>query len=425
MSGRSTRGRCAAWIALGVMSVGFVACGDDDADTAGPTDTTAAGPTDNTAAGPTDNTEAASPASDEPVRIMNITTLSGTSGQDTPEAAAAIAAGVAALNDRGGIGGRQVELVQCDDKGDPNEATQCARDAVSGGIVATVGDASGQRESYIGVLEEAGIPVVGAFPSTPSDYTSVVSFPVVGGVPSLFTGVGRQLLAVGASTVSSVLIDFPQVSALSSLLDRGLAAEGAEVASETLVPVGAPDLQGAVAASTGGRTDGVALLLLVGDNVRYIQEARSSGYAGDIAVADLSTEAIGQLGESANGILITGFFQPLSAGGSLIERYEAEMAAHAPDAPLEKLGAVNAWVALQVLDEALADTDVNSPADVTAALETVSDLDLGGFIPPLSFDEPFFEPEFARLFNRSVWFLVVEDGEIVLAEPEPIDPFSS
>ena len=44
-----------------------------------------------------------------------------------PGSQAAAKAAIAGLNARGGLSGHPVELVYCNDKGDPNIATQCAR----------------------------------------------------------------------------------------------------------------------------------------------------------------------------------------------------------------------------------------------------------------------------------------------------------
>ena len=359
------------------------------------------------------------------IRIMNITTLSGTTGSDAPEAAQALEAGVKAINAAGGVNGRELDLIQCDDQGDPNRARECARQAIDEGVVATVGDASGMRPSYIPLLEPAGIPVVGAFPSTPPDFSSKVAFPVVGGVPSLFQGVGRQLEEQGDATkIGAVLTDFPQVSALADLLEEGLVGTSASIEEQALVPIGAPDLQSAVASSTGGGVDGVALLLLVNDNIRYIQQARSSGYTGPIAVADFSSEAIKQLGNDADGVMVTGFFQPLSSDMPAIARYKREMAKYAPDAPLEKLSAINAWVALQVFAHALKDVKSVDRASVMEAMASVEDFDLGGFIPPLTMTTPFDNPNYPRLFNRQVWYEQVEEGQLVLSQSDPVDPFA-
>lgn len=357
-------------------------------------------------------------------RIMNITTLTGTTGSETPEAAEALAGGVEALNAAGGVNGQTIELIQCDDQGDPNRARSCARQAVEKEVVATVGDASGLRESYMPILEEAGIAVVGALPSSAVDFTSKVAFPVAGGVPALYQGIGQQLVNLGhASKIGAVLTEFPGVSAFSGLLKEGLEGTGASVTKQTLVPIGTPDLQGAVASSTGDGVDGVALLLLVNENIRYIQEARSAGYEGPIDVADWSSQAMEQLGSAAEGVMVTSYFQPLSAGGPTIERYKREMAKYAPKCPLEKLGAINAWVALQVFAHAIEGVKSVDKESVLKGMSEVEGFELGGFIPTYSTTTEFADPNYPRLFNHDVWFEQVKAGELALAQPKAVDPF--
>src|SRR5438477_9366813 len=83
-----------------------------------------------------------------------------------------------AVNQAGGINGRQVEYVWCDSKYDASSAGQCARYLIAQNVLAVVGLTAPLGENdQIRTLTAAGIPVIGGL-GTPAEYTDPLSFPV-------------------------------------------------------------------------------------------------------------------------------------------------------------------------------------------------------------------------------------------------------
>ena len=102
------------------------------------------------------------------------------------------------INDNGGIAGRPLEVITCDNKGDPNEGANCARIAVEEEVVAVVGSFTFDASRIIPVLEEANIAWFGACcPLVAQEFTSSISYalgsllPGHGGRPRLEDGPGR------------------------------------------------------------------------------------------------------------------------------------------------------------------------------------------------------------------------------------------
>ena len=145
---------------LAVLAVGAVAagCGDDDeggaqttaaasettsmaSETTGATETTAAPET--TVAPETtlgllpDNGECDDSLA--PV-VLSIETTFESSVLTLIHQVKAAEAAVEAFNGRGGVGGRCMELMSCDDQADPNIAADCARSIVESDAVASVND---------------------------------------------------------------------------------------------------------------------------------------------------------------------------------------------------------------------------------------------------------------------------------------------
>ena len=81
------------------------------------------------------------------------------------------------INDKGGIKGRPLEVIICDDKGDPNEGANCARQAVEEKVVAVVGSFTFDASRIIPILEEDKIAWFGGCcPLVAQEFTSPISF---------------------------------------------------------------------------------------------------------------------------------------------------------------------------------------------------------------------------------------------------------
>ncbi|THJ65191.1 ABC transporter substrate-binding protein, partial [Candidatus Frankia alpina] len=99
-------------------------------------------------------------AKGSPVKLM-IIAPTGTAGTNYPEMVAATRAAVRGVNARGGIGGRPVELVHCNERNDATAAKKCAQQAVDSGVLAVVSEVSGAG-GIMPILQNAGIPSIGS-----------------------------------------------------------------------------------------------------------------------------------------------------------------------------------------------------------------------------------------------------------------------
>src|SRR6185369_17658429 len=76
-------------------------------------------------------------SSSDPIKIMAFGSFSQPPFA-VPEIVTGAQAAVARVNREGGVAGRQVALVTCDDKGNPNGAAACGREAVTDHVAAVV-----------------------------------------------------------------------------------------------------------------------------------------------------------------------------------------------------------------------------------------------------------------------------------------------
>jgi len=168
-----TRQPTKALAVLGVtaLALALAACGSDDSGSSGGGD-----------------------GSSDPIKIMNIYT-------DTPalsfkEMPKNVEAAVAEINAAGGINGRKVEVMSCNNQLDPNVQLNCVREAIDAKVAAVVGSVSFFPTVYP-VLEKAGIAWLGGFGILKEEVNSPISFPVSPGEVGWYYGEAKQLSELG------------------------------------------------------------------------------------------------------------------------------------------------------------------------------------------------------------------------------------
>lgn len=205
----------------------FAACSDDTGSTTSgseqsdaPTsvdasETTAATDTPTTDTASTDTTApiggsfdfAGLPAPTGEAMRVGLVNTEGTPGLDYPEIRVDIDAAVDYLNEHGGFGGRPIELETCIAKGSPESSQACAQELAGKGVeLVLIGlDLFPDYATYTA----AGIPVIGALPIFPADYTANALFMTGGNatVAAAMAGVAKEHF--DASSVGIISSDSP------------------------------------------------------------------------------------------------------------------------------------------------------------------------------------------------------------------------
>jgi ABC-type branched-subunit amino acid transport system substrate-binding protein len=135
------------------------------------------------------------------------------------------------INSKGGLNGRKLTVLTCNDHNDGVSAAKCARRAVKENVVAVVGSYSQYADSFFPPLEGAGIPYIGGYGVTNDEFTSPLSYPVNGGQPTLLAGLGKEL-AGACGNVTLVRPDTIAGDELPVLLDSGLTTGGHRAADD-------------------------------------------------------------------------------------------------------------------------------------------------------------------------------------------------
>ncbi|MEV0222952.1 ABC transporter substrate-binding protein [Streptomyces sp. NPDC050704] len=334
------------------------------------------------------------------------------------------------INANGGIDGRKLKVLTCNDHNDTVAAARCARRAVDENVVAVVGSYSQHGRSFLSPLEAAGIPYLGGYGVTDDEFTSPLSYPVNGGQPSLLAGLGQQL-AKACGPVTLVRPDTIAGDELPVLLDSGLSAAGhpaavdqraAEDATEysghaeqALERVTSDPLaeQGCVVPALGDRTDTFM------DSFRRTRQdypkVRTASVLGSVDQSVLDAT-----GTAYEGSYVTGWY-PVASDPRWKPMREVIREEAFGDNRIDAAdpGVQTTWIAYNVLKQAvesLGDGEVSSRT-LRRTLDDGLKVTTGDLTPTLSwsFQDLIAATGFPRLVNSDVTFQVVRRGQLVTA----------
>jgi branched-chain amino acid transport system substrate-binding protein len=352
----------------------------------------------------------------EPIKLMVIHEVND--GAANPEVTEGAEAAAQAINAAGGVGGRPIEIIDCDTHNDPNTAAECGRRAVSEGVVAVVGAITPYDTEFLPLLEQNKIPSVGHLPLTPASYSSPAVFAMYGGSTSGFAGLGVAAAEAGATKISIARIDVPAAAALAQFVDMGLAGHGLSVVHDVPVPPGALDMSTYAAAALADGVDGVIIGVDAQDAINLIQAIRQANPT--VTIAMISTQVgdvIEALGEGSDGLL-----RSVALSDELdterAQQYKDDMAAAGFDD--RTAFRINGWASVRLVADVAADLADITAAALFDAFNGVTEIRTGVSAPLQWQQAPV--PTLPRVFNWCMLTLKVAGGDEAPTTGKFIDP---
>ncbi|MFF4254216.1 ABC transporter substrate-binding protein [Streptomyces sp. NPDC001663] len=342
------------------------------------------------------------------------------------------------INSRGGINSRKLKVLTCNDHNDSVAAAKCATYAVKENVVAVVGSYSQYGDSYLPELEGAGIPFIGGYGVTNSEFTSPLSYPVNGGQPALLAGLGKEL-AGSCGPVALIRPDSIAGDELPPMLDSGLKAGGHadavdQRAADDTTEYSAPS-QRALGAATGNPAKKGCVIPALGDRTDTFMDSfrrAREDYPTVRTAATLDSvdqtvinESGGQSGPY-EGSYITGWYPPASdARWDGMKKVIQQQAFGDNRIDAADAGVQTTWIAYTVFKavvDSLGGGEVTSQT-VRKALDDGLKVDTGGLTPTLHWGSEgrLAGIGFSRLVNADVTLQVVRQGQLVAAQEGFVD----
>ncbi|AIV35867.1 ABC transporter substrate-binding protein [Streptomyces sp. R1] len=342
------------------------------------------------------------------------------------------------VNAQGGLGGRKLNVLTCNDHNDSVTAAKCARRAVKEDVVAVVGSYSQHADSFFPVLEGARIPYIGGYGLTNTEFTSPLSYPVNGGQPALLAGLGRAL-ADSCGPVTLVRPDTIAGDQLAPLLDSGLVSGGHERAHDQRAAEDATSYDDqvgqALAREGGGAGKPGCVVPVLGDRTGTFMDSfrraredhpgvRTATVLG--SVDQTTVNASGGASGPYEGAYVTGWYPAVGdPAWDGLKKLIKEQAFGDNDVDAADAGVQTTWIAYTVFKqvvESLGDGEVSADT-VRRALDDGLEAGTGGLTPDLrwTFADKLASVGFPRLVNAEVTLQVVREGRLVSAREGAVD----
>jgi urea transport system substrate-binding protein len=295
---------------------------------------------------------AAFAADEPPIKVGAIVQLSGAAAFLGPSEEAAYRMAVTEINKKGGILGRQLDLVVADSATDAATANADAKRLINDDHVAAL------FASSTSASREAILPVVKRNRKTPFFYDAIYEghacdahMWVMGEVPETQISpiVPYLQQSMGGSTWYFVGNDYNWPHDTAKIAEKAIPAAGGKLVGEKFVPIGTTDFSSILQDIAGAKPRFVLLILLPSDAVAFMKQFHNQGL--ESAVQPIATlveqSAIAAMGPAAKGLLIpAGFFPNATPAGKEFEKsYRETLGANAPQ---QNFIAINGYDALHL-----------------------------------------------------------------------------
>jgi ABC-type branched-subunit amino acid transport system substrate-binding protein len=380
---------------------------------------TAAGALTLAACGSSGNSGSQSTGTGDPIKIMAFGSLSQPPFA-VPEIKAGAQAAVNRINSEGGIAGRQVTLVTCDDKGNPNGAAACGRQAVTEHVAAVVGAFTFFGDSIVPLLDKANIPYILPVANSPSENTDRVSFP-------LFTGATAEVSAYAAAThdgctkAAVLTSDVAPAHALFTAYQEPVSKKVGVATVPVYMPATATDIGPYIAQARAAGAKCFSFgtsAQLTSAGLRSLAQSGAHVLSVSNALA-LPESVLGQISSEAEGFLaVSNFYYP-SSGKPAAVQLAKDMAAVDKSAAVDD-ASINAYAGVMVFQQAAKNLHDVIGATVLGGLQGLKTLDVGLF-PPVDMTTLGYIRTLPRVPSSQFIVYVAHNGKYVPSSQPNVD----
>ncbi len=361
----------------------------------------------------------ATASNSNPIKIMAILDLTGVGGANN-SVLNTYKASVDAINAKGGVLGRPLDLLVCDSAVNPNNSAACGREAAADKVaaVATLAVSAG----YEPYLLAAHIPALDGM-LDPVMYKSPISFSVWGGgvtsgsaVPVVSHHLGcKKTAEVNASGTSPA-----ELTAIEANFNSTLHRFGEQAGPYISPPLTAPDMAPYIA---DAEQPGVDCLDLEGEGSTEVSLLNAAFTTGSpsvkIITAEfwLSPQTVSSLGSEVNKISLV-FDQAAQATGNtpLTKQWVADVKKYsAQPQTFAAVGCVS-WDEIRAIATAIKGADSASSAKVLSYLDHMSHYD-AACTPPVNFTKAPTNPFGPRVFDAYVLGVKYKNGNFYATTP--------
>jgi branched-chain amino acid transport system substrate-binding protein len=400
---------------LALSAVAVVASTAVAACSSGSSGSSASSVTSSAAAGATGGTSASPTATKSPFTFyVQTNPLTG------PDNLAGVKAAVAAINAAGGVDGHPLAYTTCSDNNDPNQATTCARQAISNSaVLAFVDSASSFGSVYDPLLQQAGMVNFANLPSTAADDTSKISFPLYGGtfntIVSAMAATEPQFF--GAKKIGVPYIGIPAGAQLAPFIGLVTKPVGASVVGAEAIPPTATDYTSYAAAEISANPSVVVDGQTAAMYTQFIKAVRQQGDTGMkflVSTGVFDAAQVKSLFGNDPNIYLVNEYNHAAPG---YQHFLSDVNKYNSSYTNRNDSVLSGWIAVYGFDQILKGiisqgTASPTRADIVSYLNKQTDFDVEGLTGGINYTKP--NPSLGgsipRIFNDRIWLAKANNG---------------
>jgi ABC-type branched-subunit amino acid transport system substrate-binding protein len=333
-------------------------------------------------------------------------------------------AAVDEINDAGGVGGRKLELLTCNEKSDANEALRCAQKAVQEKVTAVVGSLTTFGAQVMPILEKGKIASVGADAITPYDAESSSSFLFDAGVPGYAAMPAIAVKSLGATKLVGVHAEGPAAPTNQDFFKMGADLAGATFADNIVIPLDSIDYTQYIARAEDKGAQAIVSSLPPEGNLKLWKAIGSSG--SDLKVVasagSVTPAIVTEAGKAAEGSYVVAGTPAADDSNEWGKAYVTAVKKYEPDEKVFAGVGLRAYQSLSLF-KTVAETiegDIDNES-VLDAFKKVNGLKFA-WVESLSFDKDGPIKDLPRVVSSVTFPAKVVGGKFV--PEDSFDPFA-
>ena len=322
--------------------------------------------------------------------IGNIGTYSGPVSGDYGSDRQVLTAWADYTNTHGGVNGHHVKVIALDDQGNPAVALQDAEQLVQQDhVLAVVDDNSNGGTSYGTYLQQQGVPLIGATSNPPAP-TDDLFFPVGSGTLPLVNGDVAAAKVVNASKIAFIYCAEAAVCAQAvPLIKSDAATDGATVSYVSAAAESAPSYAAYCLAAKQSGATAVMTALASPAVVAIAQDCAQQGYHPPFLVGGAPVGPTFADTSAMNGsVADEGTFAWTQDNTPATKAFHTAIKKYASSIFGESTynaTTANSWADAQMFAAGAAKMTGDSPTALATALDSLSNVTLGGLIAPQTY----------------------------------------
>jgi ABC-type branched-subunit amino acid transport system substrate-binding protein len=324
------------------------------------------------------------------------------------------------INAKGGIDGRKLEVLTCDEGGDPTKAANCARKAIQEHVVAVIGSFGYTGDATIPLLKGANIAWFGGCcPNSAAEMTSSNAF-ILGNGPAFGAALADRAAKDGYKKIAYVGCDGCQTYL--PPIENTLKAAGLELHKNVTIPAQAQDYSPQAAQALAGGTDAIIMIAGEDQDKAFLTAYKQAGSTAKVygPQGNLTEEVAANFKKELDGAITGNSYADISAPvwddfRAALTKYDARQ-----DVNYNTLAGLGTWAAFTAFDVVASSMkgDISSQAFLDAASHA-DNVDTGGMTANVDFTHDWTGglEGYARLVNRSATFSHFDaNGKLVADE---------